>query len=70
MAHMISADVLIKSDSGFSNVASVYSAGVKLAFVPHIDLFLQATNMLHLTCMHSLCDGDMMAPSSPIAHAH
>ena len=41
MHHLIGADVLIKSPSGFSDVASLYSAGVKLSFGRAKDLFLQ-----------------------------
>jgi len=37
MHHLIGADVLVKSQSGFSDVASLYSAGVKLYFVPSKD---------------------------------
>ena len=32
MRHLVGADVLLKSISSFSNVASLYSAGVKLHF--------------------------------------
>ena len=39
MHHLIHADVLIKSNSGFSDVASAYSAGVKLFFVPSRETF-------------------------------
>ncbi len=39
MHHMIGADVLVKSISAFSDVASLYSAGLKLVFSDSADTF-------------------------------
>ena len=42
MHHLIGADVLLKSNSGYSDVAAAYSAGLKLFFVPSRELALSS----------------------------
>ena len=48
MHHLIGADVLVKSNSGFSDVAAAYSAGVKLYFVPSRETFFSGVGPLDL----------------------
>ena len=49
MHHLIGADVLLKSNSGYSDVAAAYSAGVRLFFVPSRELAISAVGPLEPT---------------------
>ena len=46
MHHLIAADVLVKSNSGYSDVAAAYSAGVKLFFTPSREIFYSGVGPL------------------------
>ena len=46
MHHLIAADVLLKSNSGFSDVAAAYAAGLKLYFVSSKETFFGAVGPL------------------------
>ena len=49
MHHLIGADVLLKTISGYSDIAAIYSAGVKLYYCCGLGLGLTLTLTLSLS---------------------